>query len=233
MVVLLPVHVVAGLIGIVSGFFALYTSKGAPLHRRSGIIFVCAMLPMSITGMLISALAGVAPAMNIPAALVTFYLVLTAMTTVRPVAAAPWLDVAGMRMAFLVSALCAAVGISKASGGGAEAGMAFPLFMFGGATLAAAIGDRRMIRAGGIVGAARLRRHLWRMCFALLIATASFFSSPERVPAPGFARALPILAVLFTMFYWLWRMRARQTARGVVASRVPQLRAAAPHEALP
>jgi len=62
----------------------------------------------------------------------------------------------------------------------------------------------------------RLARHLWRMCFALFIAAGSFFSIRERVtrvfPEPfttGRMRALPILLLFGTMFYWLWRVRRR------------------------
>ena len=61
-------------------------------------------------------------------------------------------------------------------------------------------------------------RYLWRMCFALFIAAGSFFSIRERVakilPEPfttGPMHALPILPLLGTMFYWLWRVRGRRT----------------------
>ena len=40
----------------------------------------------------------------------------------------------------------------------------------------AAVGDLRMIRAGGIRGAKRIARHLWRMCFSFFVATGSFSS---------------------------------------------------------
>ena len=56
------------------------------------------------------------------------------------------------------------------------------------------------------------------MCFALFIAAGSFFSIRERVakilPEPFTTapmRALPILLVFGTMFYWLWRVRRRRT----------------------
>jgi hypothetical protein len=55
------------------------------------------------------------------------------------------------------------------------------------------------------------------MCFALFIAAGSFFSLPERVaqilPEPfttGPMRALPIVLLFGTMFYWLWRVRGRR-----------------------
>jgi uncharacterized membrane protein len=70
-VTLLPVHILAGGLGLVSGYVALSAAKGGTLHRKSGMLFVWAMLTLSVTGMLISALNGVAPAINIPIALLT------------------------------------------------------------------------------------------------------------------------------------------------------------------
>jgi uncharacterized membrane protein len=61
------VHILAGSLGIVSGFVALYATKGAPLHRRIGMVFVCAMLTTALLGVTIAAVRGVAPAVNIPA----------------------------------------------------------------------------------------------------------------------------------------------------------------------
>jgi hypothetical protein len=55
------------------------------------------------------------------------------------------------------------------------------------------------------------------MCFALFIAAGSFLSIRERVatilPEPLTARplrALPIVLLFGTMFYWLWRLRGRR-----------------------
>jgi hypothetical protein len=52
------------------------------------------------------------------------------------------------------------------------------------------------------------------MCFALFIAAGSFFSIRARVakvlPEPfttGPMRALPIVLLFATMFYWLWKVR--------------------------
>src|SRR5687768_16954845 len=113
-------HILAGCLGLVSGFVALYAAKGASLHRKTGLLFVCVMLPMAVTGLLISAIEGVAPAINVPTALLTFYLVFTSLTTVRPVAVARRLDVAGMWMAFALTALCVALGVRGLTLGGAE-----------------------------------------------------------------------------------------------------------------
>jgi hypothetical protein len=35
--------------------------------------------------------------------------------------------------------------------------------------------------------------------------------------------AIPMLVVLLTMFYWLWRVRARRTFRGIVTVSAPNV----------
>ena len=79
---LLPFHVVGGAMAIVSGLLALYVVKGSRVHRRSGTAFVWAILLMALTGAAI-AVGRLGAEINIPAALVTAYLVTTAVLTVR------------------------------------------------------------------------------------------------------------------------------------------------------
>ena len=219
---MLAVHILAGALGLVFGYVALYATKGAALHRRSGTLFVYAMLTMSICGMVIAAGQGVAPAVNIPAALTTAYLTVTALTTFRPPATgARQLDIGGMLVAFAVGLTSLAFALQALANGGRRNGMpAFPFFLFGVVGLLASFLDFRMIRAGGLRGASRLARHLWRMCFALFIAAMSFFlgqakvfPKPVRIPA---LLALPVLAVLVTLLYWLWRVRIRRSLQGIV-----------------
>jgi uncharacterized membrane protein len=80
---LIPLHVIGGATAIVCGFVALYALKGARLHRTSGTIFVYAMLLMSLSGA-VMAVGRAGAAMNIPAGLVTAYLVITSLLTVQP-----------------------------------------------------------------------------------------------------------------------------------------------------
>ena len=101
--------------------------------------------------------------------------------------------------------------------GGVLDGVPFAMhFFLAGVWILAAAGDVRVLRSGMPRGAARLTRHLWRMCFALFIAAGSFFSVRERVakilPAPFTTapmRMLPIVLVFLAMFFWLWRVRRR------------------------
>ena len=73
-----------------------------------------------------------------------------------------------------------------------------------------ALVDARMLLSRSIPWSHRIARHLWRMCFALWIATASFFLGQ----ADEFPEALrimpllctPVLLVLLLMFYWLARV---------------------------
>jgi uncharacterized membrane protein len=44
---ILFVHILAGGLGLVSGYVALYATKGATLHRKSGMLFVCVMTTMA------------------------------------------------------------------------------------------------------------------------------------------------------------------------------------------
>jgi uncharacterized membrane protein len=211
---LVPLHVLGGVLGIVSGLVALYVRKGARLHRRSGTIFVCAMLVMSLSGA-VMAVGTAAAAMNIPAGLVTAYLVATAMLTVQPPSAGiRRMERTALVAAFVLSAASVLAAVVSAARG--NPGFVVPLLMFAALALSGGVGDRRMLQGGGLQGTARLKRHLWRMCVALSIAAMSFFLGPvRRIPEPLRIPALKLipLVVLLTMAYWLWRYRRRSISR--------------------
>jgi uncharacterized membrane protein len=231
----LLIHVLAGALGLLSGYVALAVAKGAPLHRKTGTFFVYVMVTMSMTGLLVSAARGIAPAINIPTALLTFYLVITGMTTVRQAHGRPersrgtsvggragWsrqLDIAAMFMAFAIAAGCVVLAVVSIGKGGAEAGLAYPLVLFGGAALAAGVGDRRMIRGGPLKGAPRLQRHLWRMSFAMFLSSIAFYLGPDRLPEalriPAL-RAAAVLLPLVVIAYWKWKLRAKRPLREIV-----------------
>lgn len=207
------IHIIAGLLALASGAVALYAVKGSTLHRRSGMVFVVAMLVLSSTGALMAVFIKPNP-VNVMAGSVTFYLVSTAVLTVKRSVE----QVRGVLMGLMVAALTlgawalwlAFQALSSPDGlvGNVPP---HPLFMFAVAGIAGGLLDARMLWAGQIQGAHRLARHLWRMGFAMWIATTSFFIGQPRV-FPDFLRqhiglrAIPVLVVTVVVLYWLGRV---------------------------
>jgi len=81
---LLPIHIAAGGLAIILGAVALSVKKGGTIHRRSGLLFVYAMLVMGVSASILSLLKG-RDGGNVFAGVLTAYFVGTALTTVRPV----------------------------------------------------------------------------------------------------------------------------------------------------
>jgi hypothetical protein len=84
-------------------------------------------------------------------------------------------------------------------------------FIFAGFAALGTTLDVRMIARGGLIGAARTTRHLWRMCMAFFMATGSFFfGQPKFVPTIFRQLGLvPVLGLLplALLIYWLMRVR--------------------------
>jgi uncharacterized membrane protein len=226
---ILAVHILTGSLGILSGFVALYTAKGLPLHRKAGMVFVYVMLTMAVTGAVIAVTRGAGPTLNVPAALTTAYLVFTGVTTVRPLPkGGKNASLVAMFVALLTGLVALSFAFAAIAGGGVWKGIpAFAYFMFAPMGILGAAGDLRMMRAGGIRGVPRIARHLWRMSLALFVATMSFFIGQAKViPEPYRIRpllALPVLAVLVTMLYWVWRVRFRPRRPRFVPVAAPEL----------
>ena len=92
-----------------------------------------------------------------------------------------------------------------------------PFFMFGSVALLSGAGDVRMIAHGGVSGAKRIVRHLWRMSIAFFIVAASFFLGQQKV-MPAYMRGskllfVPPLLILIVLIYWLCRMWFTKTFR--------------------
>ncbi|MFY9820539.1 MAG: hypothetical protein WAM82_04105 [Thermoanaerobaculia bacterium] len=221
---LLPIHIAAGGLAVVLGAVALIVKKGGPLHRRSGLLFVYAMLVMGLSASILGLRNGPTDG-NVMGGLIAVYFVGTALTTVRP--ASPWtrrINAAALTLALGLGLVTMVGGIKAVNSHGVSPGgvpfrtIGVMSFFLATVMILAAAGDVRIMRFGVPRGRPRLARHLWRMCFALFIAAGSFFSIRERVakilPYPfttGPMRTLPILLLFGAMFYWLWRVSARRT----------------------
>src|ERR1700683_1158168 len=222
---ILIVHICAGTVGLVSGTAAILFRKGSPRHLMAGRVFVVSMLTMGVLAVYL-AIVRHQPS-NIGGGILTFYLIGTGWLTARRS------DGETSRLDWVVLLIPLALGILTWMNGikivrsgvdppdGVPAGMTF--FM-GSVMLLAAAGDVRMLVGGGLLGAKRIARHLWRMCFGLFIAAGSFFMGPSNRPlrllsAAGLGPHLPpalfsmgvylvlTLLPLILLVYWLIRVR--------------------------
>jgi uncharacterized membrane protein len=213
---LLFVHIFAASTALAAGLLALYAEKGKWIHRRFGRAFGYAMMVMTVTAAIMAL--GYRPnRVNVIAATITFYLACTGLLVViRRVQDSRRLHLALLALGALGTLRAWALA-AMAMGQPAHVLDHIPaagIFMFAIVGTLGVIGDVRLLRAGAIEGTARLRRHLWRMTYAMWIATTSFFFGQAR-HLPEWMRSSNlndyiVLAVLATLVYWLVKLRPRR-----------------------
>jgi uncharacterized membrane protein len=225
---LLALHICAGIVGLLSGAAALSFAKGSRRHRAAGNVFVISMLILAAAAMPLALRKHQIG--NLFAAAFTFYLVATAWATARRrEGETVILDWYGLLVAITIGAVLVTCGSKAANSptgsiGGVPAGMCF--FMAFIALLCAA-GDARMLLHGGLFGVHRLARHLWRMCFALFIATGSLFLGQQQV-FPVFVRGtgvllIPAILPLILLIFWLLRVRLTNAYKRKLAPRTDDI----------
>lgn len=207
------VHILAGILSLLAGFTALYAAKGDWLHRKAGRIFSWAMLVMTALGALM-AMSTHPNRGTIVAGLLSFYLVATGLLTViRPLdqQRRPLLGLACLATAVTVTGWLFGFMAAGSPDGKLDQLPAGAIFMFASIGTLGLIGDARLLRRGSIDGVQRLHRHLWRMGFALWVATTSSFLGQARQLPDWFREEklhfVPVLLVTFTLVYWLVRIR--------------------------
>ena len=178
----------------------------------AGKVFFISMLTMSSAAAYLAFMKN--EMHNVFGGILTFYLVATAWVTARRRDGQTSIfDWSALLFAFAVGVVMVTYGFEAAktptrSVRGVPAGM---FFLLGSVSLLAAAGDVRMLVRGGLFGAQRVARHLWRMCFGLFIATGSFFLGQQQV-FPAFLRKTNVLFVpailpLILLIFWLFRVR--------------------------
>lgn len=208
------VHIAMGAIGLVSGGAALIYRKGAAGHRATGTVFFLSMLSMSASGACLAVLNQVATAFNVVIGVLTFYLVATAWVTVlRKEGETGVFEAGALVVALAVGAggLIAGVAAANSATGTTDGIPAFLYFIFGLVAAFAALLDIRVLVRRGVSGAQRIARHLWRMCFALLVAAIAFFIGQGAKVFPEAVREtnilfVPVIAVIVLMVFWLIRV---------------------------
>lgn len=229
------VHVGGGTIGLFSGTVAAFARKGGRLHRNAGNIFTVSMLVMAFFAVYL--------AIVIPGQIVNFfggtfaaYLVGTAWLTVWRKAGtigaaekAGLLVVVCLFLFFAVLSFFLATGLPLPlrSAVAIKGPVLIAMYTFTLVQGIAAICDIKLVLTGGISGAPRIARHLWRMCLGLTMAAGSAFTNglPRLLPGPMHVTPiffLPQFVPLGLLIYWLIRVRLtdwfRQTSIKGVAN---------------
>jgi uncharacterized membrane protein len=209
---LLVLHICAATITVPSGSAALLFRKGSRRHRAAGNVFFISMLIMSASGAYMGFMKQ--QTINVVVGVLTFYLVATAWAAVkRKEGEIGLFEFAAMLVASAVGAAALIFG-SEAANSATGLKDGFPAagyFVFGSVALFSAAGDVRMVLRGGVSGRQRIARHLWRMCFALLIAALSLFLGkqqhfPEAIRKTHLLN-VPIILIAVSMIFWLVRVR--------------------------
>jgi hypothetical protein len=227
----LILHVIAGTIALFAGIVAVSSRKGAGTHRVSGTLFFVSMLVMAV---LADYLAVVIPEQipNLFIGTFTIYLVTTAWLTVRRKGSVgipekiALLVILCLCVPFAILSFQLATGLQPSfkSATPFEGPVRVAIYTFTFFVAMATIGDARLVWIGGVAGARRIGRHLWRMCLGLTLAAGSAFTNglprllPETVHVPLIFLFVPQLSSLALLIFWVIRVRFTGWYRGSTAN---------------
>jgi hypothetical protein len=204
-------HISGGVIGVLAGLIALFSRKGAIVHRTAGTVFFISMMIGATSATYLAYTKAEYP--NMIAGALTLYLLLTAWVTARRAENKAGLFELG---AFLFAAAGAAIGtfftyLAVQQGTAILGGI--PGFIFSGVVAFCALLDLTVIARRGLAGRQRIARHLWRMHLAFFVAAGSFFPGqlhlfPDyiREIKPIIVLFLPAFSIFALMFFWLVRV---------------------------
>jgi len=217
---ILLLHICSGTLGTLSGFAAVFLRKGSRRHSVAGNVFVASMVILSATGMYLAFLKS--QPSNVLGGALLFYLVATAWITARSRDVHKGLfgwgalllvsAIGGIMITYGIEAANSPTGLKYGDSAGSY-------FFLGSIASLAAIGDIRMLRCG-VSGKQRIARHLWRMCFALFVASASIFLArahlfPVLLEKTGVLFGLSFLP-LGLLIFWMLRVRFAKRTMGEI-----------------
>ena len=208
---LLVLHISGGTVGLLSGAAAMSFRKGSRPHGVAGNVFFISMLTASAAGTYLGFRNSEMD--NVFGGVLVLYLLATAWVTARRRDGETGIfDWVGFLVALAVGVVSVTYAVEAGNSptgtkdGLPASGYWFPISL----ALISAAGDARLLLRGGLSGAQRIARHLWRMCFALFIASASIFlARPQLFPALlSKTHVLLLLGILplILMVFWLLRV---------------------------
>jgi hypothetical protein len=213
-------HIGGGTVGLFAGTIAGFTRKGGKLHRRAGTIFTVSMLVMAAFAVYLAVvIPGQIP--NLFGGTFAGYLVTTAWLAVwrkqgttglpEKIAFAVVL-VLLLFFGYLSFDLVTGLPLPFKSATPIKGPVLIAMYSITFVLAIAALSDLKVMLAGGISGAPRIARHLWRMCLGLMLATGSAFTNglPRLLPGPMHVTTiyfLPQLVPLGLLIFWMIRLR--------------------------
>src|SRR6185295_5275354 len=191
-------HALAGVTGMVSGATALFTRKGARIHRTAGTVFFIAMMTAAATAIYLAWRIN-NPGFMVGGVLIIYLLATGWMTARRR---------SGRIGAFEIGAFIVAATGAVASFWGAVQeqinGTAFmggiPAFTFSTVAAIAASLDLSVILRRGLSGKQRLARHLWRTHVGLFAAVGSFFPGQLQFFPEFIQQVRPVILLFIPSF---------------------------------
>lgn len=212
-------HVSAITIGLLSGGLSMIFRKGSSLHRLAGNVFFGSMLLGAGSGAILAAFVHLNRG-NIVGSWLTCYLVMTGwLAARRRERSVRLVDVAALAYVFALGTSAITWGVQAASSVDGKLDHYPPplFFVFGSIALLFAVADMRMILRGGVAGAQRIARHLWRMSLALLFTLASGYPGQARLFPQAWRESglmyVPHILVAGSMIFWMVRtLRKRASA---------------------
>jgi len=212
---LLALHIAAGIAAILAGTIAVAARKGGDWHARVGTAFFVAMLALGVTASILEPFRMPRPGSPFVGVFVCYFVLTSWVAARRRDGAVGKFELGSAIVALGTGALIFWNGLGGSTSTPVGRG---PVFFIAGLCLLAGLLDLRVVLRKRLTPGERVRRHLWRMCFAFFIATGSFFLGQQKV-MPVEVRGSPVLLVLAfapfaVMAFWLIRLRfAKAIAR--------------------
>lgn len=207
------IHIAGGMVALVAGAVAAAARKGGGIHIAAGTWFVASMFVLGVTAAILGPLKS--PPDSPVSGIVVCYFVATGWITARRRSGMPGrFEMIACAMVLAMAAAIIGAGFKLALSPGPLSGPPGPggLFALAAVCLLAGLGDLKFIIRGRLSVTQRISRHLWRMCFALFVATGSFFLGQQDL-MPQVLRGSTLLLVLAfaplaLMLFWLVRVRS-------------------------
>ena len=209
---IMALHVAPGALAVAAGAIALAAPKGRWTHVHAGRVFVLALGLSSAVGAGLGLVRAETFYITFHAGWLALCLLTSGWLAARARSGAPGPATAVVGAANLLNvAALVVIGVLAVRSGQPFRGFPGQDYLFlAGMGMMAAAGDASLPWRGRLSQRHRVARHLWRMCLGFFIAAGSMFTGPGAGAFPEAVRqsgllALPELAILLLMIFWLGR----------------------------